>query len=175
METNEATAEKTKHPHHRDFSSHPWALQILNSPIIQPRTDWARNSRGKSDTLFRRTFANTDTLRAHVPLTDTATGESLTLVSLGSDLNGHEDVLHGGVIATLLDEALGAGIDAPCFTAYLNVAFKQPVKTPGVVLLRSRVMRREGRKVWMDGRLEDGMGTVLASAEGLFVRIVAKI
>ena len=31
-------------------------------------------------------------------------------------------------------------------TAYLNVGFKKPVKTPGVVLCRAWVERREGRK-----------------------------
>ncbi|KAA8915068.1 HotDog domain-containing protein [Sphaerosporella brunnea] len=164
--------------HHADFTTLPWASAILNAPTSYLRTDWARSSNHRnSDSLFSRTFKNSDALRAYTTITSIFPGgekEFLCLVSLGEDLCGHHDILHGGMVLTLLDEVCGAAVEAASFTAYLNATFKKPVRTPGVVLCRSRVVKKERRKVFVNGTVENGMGTVLASAEGLFVRVVTE-
>lgn len=49
--------------------------------------------------------------------------------------------------------------------------YKKPVPTPSTVLCRSWVERKEGRKVWGKGTVEDGMGTVFALGEALFIGI----
>lgn len=83
--------------------------------------------------------------------------------------------MHGGMVATLLDEAMGSVAGISTFTAFLNITYKKPVPTPGVMMCRARVTRREGRKFFMQGSIEDGMGTVYATAESLFVEIMAKL
>lgn len=75
----------------------------------------------------------------------------------------------------MLDEVLGnaAEIERPkgkaTMTAYLKVDYKRPVRTPSVVLVRGWVERVEGRKMWVGGAIEDGMGVVFATGEGLFI------
>jgi acyl-coenzyme A thioesterase PaaI-like protein len=108
----------------------------------------------------------------------------------GPDLNAHPDLLHGGVISCILDSGLGGavgiamgrqpqtlgsgkGMEAlTMYTVQLNVRYKAPVRTPGVVVVRAWVDRveKDGRKVWAKGRVEGAEGLVHAEAEGLWVR-----
>ncbi|KAA8894298.1 HotDog domain-containing protein [Sphaerosporella brunnea] len=186
----EATTENSSAPYyqpgsstppqyHPDFTAHPWALALLKSPNVRHRRDWLRcDYSDNTDTLLRRTVAATDSFRAYAALTqyhpETGMIENLNLISLGTDLNAHQNLLHGGIVATLLDEIVGAAAGLG-FTAYLNVSFKKPVKTPAVVLLRSRVVKQEGRKIICAGSLEDGMGGMYASAEGMYVQPSGKL
>lgn len=130
------------------------------------------------------------------PTTTTTTPELLTslsaLLTLGPLLNGWRGLCHGGVIMTVLDEVLGqipalnrasgALPDRTTLTAYLNTRFEAPVRTdetPGeggkTVVVRARLTRREGRKMWIEGEMEDEGGRVLARAEALFVQIKEKL
>lgn len=43
-------------------------------------------------------------------------------------------------------------------TAELKVRYLAPVKTPGVVLIKTKVVKREGRKIWMRASVVQKMG-----------------
>lgn len=60
-------------------------------------------------------------------------------------------------------------------TKELVVRFKRMVSTPGVVLCRNWVERREGRMRWAKGTVEDGEGTVLVEAEAVLVELKEKL
>lgn len=107
-------------------------------------------------------------------------GKSLvTIMHLGSDMCGHPGIVHGGLLATLLDE----GLARCCFealpanvavTAQLEVNYRKPTKADQYVVLRARTTRVEGRKAWVEGHIEtlvpDGeTPVVLAEASGLFI------
>lgn len=81
---------------------------------------------------------------------------------------------HGGLMATLLDEALGTPVfvqsPAGCATAELSVTYERPLPIPAVVLCRSWVDKAEGRKIWIKGTIEDGNGLVFARGQSLFVK-----
>ncbi|KAI1822636.1 thioesterase superfamily protein [Xylaria intraflava] len=104
-----------------------------------------------------------------------------TFVTLGSGLNGHPDVCHGGIVVALLDEAVGSlgplnrkrksMPDGAYMTAYLNTSFVKPVSTPTTILVRSWFTSVQGRKYFSEGTIEDESGTVLARAEALFVLV----
>lgn len=107
--------------------------------------------------------------------------------NLGSGLNAHPDLLHGGVISVLLDSSLGGAVGmtmrkivdtASYFTVQLNVKYVKPVKTPTIVMVRAWVTKIEGdgRKVWAEGCVESGeKGELIhAKAEGLWVRAQPK-
>ncbi|MFT3716862.1 MAG: PaaI family thioesterase [Gordonia sp. (in: high G+C Gram-positive bacteria)] len=87
---------------------------------------------------------------------------------------GGNDVAHGGYLALLFDDMAGitAGVHAGrvCRTAYLTVNYRSltPLETPLVV--RCRVDRREDRKLFVTGTLQDG-DRVCADAEGLFIML----
>lgn len=107
-------------------------------------------------------------------------GKSLiTILHLGTDLCGHPGIVHGGLLATLLDE----GLARCCFdalpqkvavTAKLEVNYKKPTPADTFVVLRAETKRVDGRKAWVEGRIETLVDegeepTVLAEASGLFV------
>lgn len=100
--------------------------------------------------------------------------ESLLLISLGEDLDGHPGIAHGGIVALLLDEVLGLAAEEALgvnvFTLSLNTKFKRALGIPGVVLGRAWCTKADGRKRWVSGVLEDGEGGVYAEAESLFIR-----
>lgn len=81
--------------------------------------------------------------------------------------------VHGGAIATVMDEALGrlAFIEfaEDCVTAHLEIGFEGQAAAPGEYVVTAAVTSREGRKIWVEGTLA-GSGQ-LASARGLFIRV----
>lgn len=96
-----------------------------------------------------------------------------TLAPFGQVHEGGIRRVHGGVLATALDEVLGQlchlefGTD--CMTAQLNVRFVRPGATGDRCDAVGRVVRRDGRKMWVEGEvLRDG--EVLCSAEGLWLQ-----
>lgn len=95
------------------------------------------------------------------------------VVTLGPAHGGAPGLVHGGVIATLLDEVLGhAAISTgvSVVTATLNVRYHAP--TPLGVPLRceGEVAGHSGRRFQLKGQiLADGKRT--ASAEGIFVDV----
>jgi acyl-coenzyme A thioesterase PaaI-like protein len=99
--------------------------------------------------------------------------EVMTLVSLGTELDGGIRRLHGGVTAALLDQVMGTLIsyvyEHTCATSDLNIKYKQAVSTPCVLLLRAKVVREKGRWIETRGWVEDGKGTVFAEGWGAFV------
>ncbi|KAJ5577864.1 Thioesterase superfamily [Penicillium hispanicum] len=85
----------------------------------------------------------------------------------GAGIAGHPSVAHGGIVATMIDEAMSVAVwahtseptsppisDEPnprgkIFTVQLDVRYKQPVKTPALLVVRSKVVARIGRKFWV--------------------------
>uniref|UniRef100_A0A7V3YKY9 PaaI family thioesterase n=1 Tax=Candidatus Caldatribacterium californiense TaxID=1454726 RepID=A0A7V3YKY9_9BACT len=86
-------------------------------------------------------------------------------------LQGFAGVVHGGIVASLLDEVMShsvkrAGISA--VTGTLRVKYLKPCPTEKILVLRGRVRRRKGRIVAAFGEiLYDGER--VAKAEGIFV------
>ena len=93
-------------------------------------------------------------------------------VSLGPSFAGYPGITHGGVVATMLDEAIGMhafgvlGVEAP--TAHLNIRYRAPVPTEAPIHVHG-TGTREGRRVHSIAEVTDDGGTLLASAEALLV------
>ncbi|KAJ5827217.1 hypothetical protein N7447_003980 [Penicillium robsamsonii] len=107
-------------------------------------------------------------------------GKSMvSLMYLGGDVCGHQGIIHGGLLATLLDE----GLARCCFpalpnkvgvTANLNIDYRAPAMANQYVALRAETVKVEGRKAWVEGRIEtlpvDGTEpVVLVEAKALFI------
>ena len=81
--------------------------------------------------------------------------------------------MHGGMFGFILDQAMGmcamftAG--SPVTTAEMTLHYKKRLPLPSVVLCRNVVTKREGRKLWVRGTIEDGAGTVFCVATSVFV------
>jgi acyl-coenzyme A thioesterase PaaI-like protein len=112
------------------------------------------------------------------------TPEVLMLFNLQSGVNGFRDTAHGGLLCALMDEALAMVVELyratasasreELYTANLNVSFRRPVKTPGVVIAKSWLEKREGRKCIVRGLLEDGEGRACVHVEGLWISARSK-
>jgi acyl-coenzyme A thioesterase PaaI-like protein len=108
-------------------------------------------------------------------------GEVRRFYTFGTGLNAHPGLLHGGVIATILDSTMGNIIlhqirpKAPTFTVVLNITYKKPISTPGSVLVRSSVIKVDGRKMWVRGVVEGSSGEIHATAEGMWLMAKEKL
>jgi uncharacterized protein (TIGR00369 family) len=64
--------------------------------------------------------------------------------------------LHGGIIATLLDEAMSKSVRARGLTAMtrqMEVEYLRPVHSGAPIRLEGRLVRSEGRKHWSEARI----------------------
>ncbi|KAA8899399.1 HotDog domain-containing protein [Sphaerosporella brunnea] len=156
-----------------DFASLPWVQTILAAPSTTlVETDFIRQRKASSeDSLTAVTLNTADTFRALLGVRTPA--GTILFVSLGDGMNGHPGVLHGGIVATIMDMALCIAIDesVPAFTAWLKLGYKKPTPAPGVLMAKCWVARKEGRKWFINGSLENGSGTVYAEAECLYVEV----
>lgn len=81
---------------------------------------------------------------------------SYTFFHLGHKLSGHQKIIHGGLLATMLDELTcrlafqnnhsGSGV-----TANLNINYRQPCFVNTYVLIKCEVSRKVGRKCFVKG------------------------
>lgn len=84
-------------------------------------------------------------------------------------------VVHGGLLAALLDNAMAAaawtltGPDAPFLTADLHVQLLRPAR-PGPLTATGEVVRSGRTTAACSGRLVDGAGVLLAVASATQVR-----
>jgi len=87
---------------------------------------------------------------------------------------GPPGYLHGGMIATLLDEAMSKANRARGVTAMtrqMQIEYLRPVPSNSPIRIEGRVTRSEGRKHWTESHIQDVEGKVLAKATGLFIAI----
>jgi uncharacterized protein (TIGR00369 family) len=87
---------------------------------------------------------------------------------------GPPGYLHGGIIATLLDEAMSKANRAQGVTAMtrqMQVEYLRPVPSGAAIRIQGRVTRSEGRKHWTEAEIQNAGGVLLAHATGLFIAI----
>lgn len=91
---------------------------------------------------------------------------------------GFPGVLHGGILAALVDEAMAwsmwAADRALGVTAKMEMRYRKPVSPDGPLTVRGRVTRARGRRFEVEARLEDASGDVLVEASALFLRLPAE-
>ena len=101
-------------------------------------------------------------------------GSVVSQANISDDFCGHPGYLHGGIIATLLDETMSKAVRASgisSMTRHMEVDYLLPVPSAKPLRMEGRVVRIEGRKRWTDARILDGEGKTLAHAKGLFVEV----
>src|ERR1700712_2334932 len=96
------------------FKTIPWCRALVEDPNYAFTVTFARQPKpNQEDELLARTLKTGSTIPALVsyykkPVSPTSPIEELKcLVSIGPGVNGWQDMLHGGIAATLLDELMG--------------------------------------------------------------------
>ncbi|MGD0155300.1 MAG: PaaI family thioesterase [Terracidiphilus sp.] len=104
-------------------------------------------------------------------------GSVVSLPVVPDAFAGHPGYLHGGVIATLLDEAMSKAVRAGghvSMTRKIEVDYLRPVPSGVPLRIEGRVVRNERRKHWAEARVLNEEGRVLAEGKGLFVEVTPK-
>ncbi|HTZ10447.1 MAG TPA: PaaI family thioesterase [Acidimicrobiales bacterium] len=86
---------------------------------------------------------------------------------------GPPTCVHGGVIAMVFDEMLGAAnimAGRPAMTGTLTIRYRKPTPLRTPLRLEARFVERDGRKVRTVGAIYHD-DTLLAEAEGLFIEL----
>ena len=96
---------------------------------------------------------------------------------LGERYQGGGGFAHGGIIATLLDEAMGKVCrfrEVRAVTAELTVEYLKPVNVQNEIVVEGRETEQKGRNLFMTGEIRNEAGEVLARGKGRFVVIGQK-
>lgn len=118
------------------------------------------------------------------------------LFDLGPGVAGYNGSAHGGLISSLIDEAMGSLIfvnhvaqaalvrqggrlppgtldlnNTRVFTASMAVRFLKPVPAPGIVVVEARLGSVEGRKISFDVRVRSERGQEFAQCDGLWLSL----
>ena len=100
----------------------------------------------------------------------TGDGEVTAETIVPQRFQGYPGIVHGGVVAAMLDEiagraAMGDQVDRFMFTAKLTVSYRRPVPLGQPLQLVGRLVRRRGRLALVTGELRLADGTLAADAE----------
>ncbi|MGA2350749.1 MAG: PaaI family thioesterase [Terracidiphilus sp.] len=101
-------------------------------------------------------------------------GSVVCLPTIPETFEGPPGYVHGGVIATLLDESMSKSVRARGVTAVtgqMEINYLRPVYSATPLRMEGRLLRSEGRKHWTEARILDARGHVLANAKGLFIEL----
>ena len=104
-------------------------------------------------------------------LEDIAAAESI--LALPKEFQGWQEVIHGGILATLLDEIMmhaiwhfaGAGV-----TLGIDVQFRQPLAPAAMILVRGRITETKGRRLKAKGEIiRQADNRLIANSLGRFL------
>lgn len=162
--------------------NHPYTQSLLKTGNYEIEHPYDVPEEQSHYSLTAGTLAGTNMI-AHTPLTlvnkqspvpDSSSAESgeevlreiIVLYHLGGKLCGHPGLIHGGLLATLMDESL-CRCAFPCLpnklgvTASLNIKYLSPTPAQSIVALRAVCVKVDGRKATVKGTI-----SVLEEKEG---------
>lgn len=96
---------------------------------------------------------------------------------LGERYQGGAGFAHGGIIAVLLDEAMGKVCrfrEVHAVTAELTVEYLKPVNVLNEIIVEGHETEQKGRNLFMVGEIRNGTGEILARGKARFVVIGQK-
>ncbi|MGA3048312.1 MAG: PaaI family thioesterase, partial [Terracidiphilus sp.] len=96
------------------------------------------------------------------------------LAAVPDTFEGPVGYVHGGIIATLLDEAMSKAVrvhGVRAMTRQMDVDYLRPIPSEAPIRLEGRVVRSEGRKHWTQAKILNAEGTTLAQGKGLFIEV----
>jgi uncharacterized protein (TIGR00369 family) len=95
---------------------------------------------------------------------------------IAANFEGPPNLVHGGIIATLLDEAMSKAVRVRGLTAMtrqMEIDYLRPVPSATQIRLEGKLVRSEGRKHWTAAQIFDEKSKLLATAKGLFIEVRA--
>jgi uncharacterized protein (TIGR00369 family) len=108
--------------------------------------------------------------------TDPERGESAAEVTFADHFQGWAGIVHGGLVAAVLDEAMiyAAGAKGlKCVTGEIMVRYVKPASTGIAYALKGRFVEDKGRIVLAESALLDAEGREVAWATGKLFKVEA--
>jgi uncharacterized protein (TIGR00369 family) len=93
---------------------------------------------------------------------------------LGARYRGGDPIAHGGIIALLLDEAMGKVCrfrGARAVTAQMTVDYLKPIDVESEIIVEAFEETQSGRNLFQVGEIRNAAGEVLARGKARFVII----
>lgn len=178
------------------FLSIPWCACLIQTPNTIPFIPQCFNPQSPAhDQLVGSTLSGPRGLQhmlsffhtedeAHLQDHERPIMHVSSLFALGQGLSGYEGVLHGGMMMTMVDEAMGVlheinmalGKTGQVFgtasvTAGLDIKFLKPGPINQTVLVNAWVDGVEGRKTRIKCEVRDGNGVELARCSSTWVSV----
>lgn len=162
----------------------PLVKALKNDPALVMRRAWSgpHYQTGPGETPWRRGEVFTaNTLHQPggiaakpVVFTNPQTKSATIVLHVGHRVTGFPAIVHGGVLATLLDEALGRTAflsfpESTGVTANLKLKYKSPTWAGQFIVIKTETTMVDGRKARVAGKVMTLMGKPLVEAEALFV------
>jgi uncharacterized protein (TIGR00369 family) len=110
----------------------------------------------------------------HLSFSQKPDGSVVCDTQVSNNYEGPPSCLHGGIIATLLDEAMSKANRARgvvAMTRKMDVEYLRPVPSGKPIRIESAVTRSEGRKHWTEAHIHNADGELLAKASGFFITV----
>ena len=95
-------------------------------------------------------------------------------IRLGPEYQGATGFIHGGIIATVLDEVMSKVSrfsSVRAVTAELTIEYLLPIRVGEELRVEGFATRRDGRQLYHEGEIRDATGNLLARGRGRFVII----
>lgn len=93
-------------------------------------------------------------------------------VTLLPEHQGPPGHAHGGALSAILDEAMGAAAwcaGKAVLAAKLEISFRAPTPLGAELIIAARVVRQDGRKVFVESEVRLPGGRVCVEGKGLFI------
>ncbi|KAH8686121.1 HotDog domain-containing protein [Tricladium varicosporioides] len=169
------------------FRSIPWVNKLLSDPAYIITPTFSRHFKAsREDSLLAETLQTPKTIKHCLssylrPPTNTKwISEIRTFFTLSSGMNGGPNALHGGIIATLMDDVIGTlltinkdeeTINSGTVTGTLSVKYLRKVMTPQTVVVVAKCKEVRDRKIFMEAEVRDSEGNVLAKADSMWIKV----
>ena len=180
-----ASAFETDHEHQKEveayLNSHPLIKELRSRPhYAESRPHLRFSEEARKTSLTAGVLAGPGRIVVPPIVFLEEAGTLVSVAYLGTDVCGYPGYVHGGLLATILDETLGRCCFAVLpnkigMTASLNLTYKKPTLAGQYVVIRAKVTKTEGRKAWVEGHIEtlpkeeDEEPVVLVEANALFI------
>ena len=107
---------------------------------------------------------------------ETSPGEVVAEYTVSEEYQGYPGVVHGGIIASILDEAsgrsqMGPGPSRFMFTAQLSIRYRKPVPVGQPLKILGHAGESKGRIAKATGEIYGPDGLLLAQAETVLVDV----
>jgi 3'-phosphoadenosine 5'-phosphosulfate synthase len=146
---------------HKDFiNNHPLVKKLRSQAEFSESSPYSEVSESQVQNLISGTLIGPGKIEAAPFAWTEASGKSyIQICYIGSRLCGYPGYIHGGLLATMLDECFVRCCSAAVphtgmMTANLNVDFKVPTQEEQYIVLRVKISELEGKKAWLKGQIE---------------------